>query len=140
MNTKKIFCEVCRNDVNYVEASVPMIGTIKEKEYHYIGIEARCADCGSLLFIPELSDLNLRALYDVYRKENGIIPLEQIREIPEKYSIGKRPLSLLLGWGNRLSPAMPMAICLQNNILIFLYAYTAILRSIPNYWKRIKGT
>lgn len=101
MNTKKIFCEVCRNDVNYVEASVPMIGTIKEKEYHYIGIEARCADCGSLLFIPELSDLNLRALYDVYRKENGIIPLEQIREIPEKYSIGKRPLSLLLGWGEQ---------------------------------------
>lgn len=101
MNPKKVFCEVCRNDVNYIETSVSMTGTIKEKRYHYAGTEARCADCGSPLFIPELSDCNLRSLYDVYRRENGIISLEQIREIPEKYAIGKRPLSLLLGWGEQ---------------------------------------
>lgn len=97
----KVFCEECRNDVDYIITSVPMSGTIKEKEYHYIGKEARCADCGALLFIPELSDHNLRALYDVFRRENGIISLDQIREIPEKYAIGKRPLSLLLGWGEQ---------------------------------------
>lgn len=82
MNTKKVFCEECRNDVDYIEASVPMTGTIREKDYHYVGKEAHCTDCGSQLFIPEFSDYNLRALYDVYRKENGIISLEQIREIP----------------------------------------------------------
>lgn len=101
MNTKKVFCEECRNDVDYIEASVPMTGTIREKDYHYIGKEVHCTDCGSQLFIPELLDYNLRALYDVYRKENGIISLEQIREIPERYAIGKRPLSLLLGWGEQ---------------------------------------
>lgn len=101
MNTKKVFCEECRNDVAYIETSAPMTSAIKEKIYHYIGKEAHCSDCGSQLFIPELSDYNLRALYDVYRKENGIIPLEQIRAIPEKYAIGKRPLSLLLGWGEQ---------------------------------------
>lgn len=101
MNTKKVFCEECRNDVRYIETSVPMIGTIKEKAYHYVGKEAHCADCDSLLFVPELSDYNLQALYDVFRKENGLISLEQIRKIPEKYAIGKRPLSLLLGWGEQ---------------------------------------
>ena len=101
MTPKKSFCEECRNDVDYIEAVAPMVGTIKEKAYHYVGKEAHCADCGSQLFIPELSDYNLRALYDVYRKENHIISLEQIREIPEKYTIGKRPLSLLLGWGEQ---------------------------------------
>lgn len=101
MNTKKAFCEECRNDVAYIEASVPMAGTIKDKTYHYVGREAHCADCGSQIFIPEFSDYNLRALYDVYRKENDIISLEQIRAIPEKYAIGKRPLSLLLGWGEQ---------------------------------------
>lgn len=101
MNMKKIFCEECRNDVNCIETSAPMVGTIKEKAYRYVGKEAHCVDCGSQLFIPELSDYNLRALYDVYRKENGIVSLEQIREIPEKYDIGKRPLSLLLGWGEQ---------------------------------------
>ena len=101
MNTNKVFCEECRNDVDYIEAAVLMSSTIKEKNYCYVGKEAHCADCGSQIFIPELSDYNLRALYDVYRKENGIISLEQIREIPEKYAIGKRPLSLLLGWGEQ---------------------------------------
>lgn len=101
MNVKKAFCEECRNDVNYIETFVSMTGTIKEKDYHYTGKEAHCIDCGSPLFIPEFSDYNLRALYDVYRKENAIISLEQIREIPVKYSIGKRPLSLLLGWGEQ---------------------------------------
>lgn len=73
MNTKKVFYDECRNNVNYIVASLPMAGTIKEKEYYYVGKEAHCADCGSQLFIPELSDYNLRSLYDVYRKENGII-------------------------------------------------------------------
>lgn len=101
MNAKKGFCEECRKDVSYIETSVPMVSTIKEKAYRYVGKEAHCVDCSSQLFIPELIDSNLRALYDVYRTENGIISLEQIREIPEKYSIGKRPLSLLVGWGEQ---------------------------------------
>lgn len=101
MNTKKAFCEECRNDVDFVVTSVQMTGTVKEKTYHYTGKKARCADCGSELFVPELSDFNLQALYDVFRKENGLISLEQLREIPGKYAIGKRPLSLLLGWGEQ---------------------------------------
>ena len=97
--TKKTFCEECRNDVEYTTASVPMTGTIKGKEYHYTGTEARCADCGNLVFVPEISDDNLRSLYNVFREENGIVSLDVICAIPEKYDIGKRPLSLLLGWG-----------------------------------------
>ena len=97
--TEKAFCEECRNDVEYTTASVPMTGTIKGKEYHYTGTEARCADCGNLVFVPEISDDNLRSLYNVFREENGIVSLDVICAIPEKYDIGKRPLSLLLGWG-----------------------------------------
>ena len=101
MNAKKAFCEECRDDVSYVVTTVPMVCTIRGKEYSYTGREAHCADCGAEVFVPELSDANLRALYDVYRQKNGIISLDQIREIPEKYDIGKRPLSLLLGWGEQ---------------------------------------
>ena len=97
--TEKTFCEECRNDVEYTTVSVPMTGTIKGKAYHYTGTEARCADCGSLVFVPEISDDNLRSLYNVFREENGIVSLDVICAIPEKYDIGKRPLCLLLGWG-----------------------------------------
>ena len=97
--TEKTFCEECRNYVEYTTVSVPMTGRIKGKEYHYTGTEARCADCGSLVFVPGISDDNLRSLYNVFREENGIVSLDVICAIPEKYDIGKRPLSLLLGWG-----------------------------------------
>lgn len=101
MNNDKVFCEECRNDVSFVEKNVPMEGTLRDKTYCYTGRECYCADCGSRVFVPEISDSNLRALYDVFRRANGIISLEQIRAIPEKYAIGKRPLSLLLGWGEQ---------------------------------------
>lgn len=101
MIDNKVFCEECRNDTAFVESFVPMVAVLKDKTYHYVGKEARCADCGAELFVPEFNDYNLQALYDVYRKENGIISLEQIRAIPVKYGIGKRPLSLLLGWGEQ---------------------------------------
>lgn len=101
MNTKKTFCEECRRDVNYEVSPMKLTGRIKDKVYHYIGKEAHCADCGAPVFVPEISDFNLSALYDAYRKENGIVPLETIRAIPKKYAIGKRPLSLLLGWGEQ---------------------------------------
>lgn len=101
MNTIKTFCETCRNDVDYTVSSVKLSGKIKDKEYRYLGKEACCTDCGAPVFVPEINDYNLKALYDVFRKENGIVPLEVITAIPEKYAIGKRPLSLLLGWGEQ---------------------------------------
>ena len=78
-----------------------MVGKIKGAEYHYTGKEARCIGCNTQIYVSEINDSNLKALYDVYRKENGIVSLEVILAIPEKYAIGKRPFSLLLGWGEQ---------------------------------------
>lgn len=101
MTRNLIFCEECRDDVEYTITEVPMIGKIKGIEYHYIGKEARCIKCNTSVYVPEINDSNLKALYEVYRKENGIVSLDVILAIPKKYAIGKRPLSLLLGWGEQ---------------------------------------
>lgn len=101
MTRNLIFCEECRDDVEYTITEVPMIGKIKGIEYHYIGKEARCVKCNTSVYVPEINDYNLKALYEVYRKENGIVSLDVILAIPKKYAIGKRPLSLLLGWGEQ---------------------------------------
>lgn len=93
------FCEECRTDVTYSVETFPTKKTLKEKEYRYIHKKARCEKCGLDVYVPEVIDYNLKALYDAYRQKNDIISLEKILEIPEKYKIGKRPLSLLLGWG-----------------------------------------
>lgn len=101
MTRNLIFCEECRDDVEYTITEVQMIGKIKGIEYHYIGKEARCVKCNTSVYVPEINDYNLKALYEVYRKENGIVSLDVILAIPKKYAIGKRPLSLLLGWGEQ---------------------------------------
>lgn len=101
MSERKVFCECCRDNVAFTVNDKEMKGTIKGEPYSYIGKEAHCIHCGSEIYVAEINDMNLKALYDVYRVKNNIIPLETILEIPEQYAIGKRPLSLLLGWGEQ---------------------------------------
>lgn len=81
-----------------VEARID-IATIKGTSYDYLYEEAKCVECGLLVFVPELVDSNLESLYDVYRQRNDIISRHDIIDITRKYAIGKRPLSILLGWG-----------------------------------------
>ncbi|GKX29624.1 hypothetical protein SH1V18_21040 [Vallitalea longa] len=101
MKDNLVFCEECRNDVTYTITEEKMNGTLKGESYEYMGKVARCTECGKEVYVAEINDYNLKALYDVYRKRNGIIALDKVLEISEKYSIGKRPLSLLLGWGEQ---------------------------------------
>ena len=101
MTKNLVFCEECRNDVEYITTEMPMVGVIKGIAYNYTGKEARCINCNTRVYVPEINDSNLKALYEVYRRENGIVSLDVILAIPEKYAIGKRPLSLLLGWGEQ---------------------------------------
>lgn len=99
MNERKAYCEKCRDDIDYIVEEKEMVGTIRGGKYHYLGKEARCSKCGAYVYVEELSEYNLKKLYEVYREENGIVSLEKIQAIPKRYSIGKRPLSILLGWG-----------------------------------------
>lgn len=101
MSERKVFCEECRNDATFSVAEIQMAGTIKGEKHKYWGKEACCVDCGSELYVGEINDYNLKALYDEYRKKNDIVSLDIVLKISEKYAIGKRPLSLLLGWGEQ---------------------------------------
>jgi len=99
MNNKITFCENCRKDVSFSIKENKETHTFKGEDIEFTETTALCDKCGSNVFVAEFHDANLKALYDAYRIKNDIISLEQICEIPVKYSIGKRPLSSLLGWG-----------------------------------------
>lgn len=99
MNEKKVFCEECRKDVAYTVTDIIMNEKLKDETYEFKGKVAFCQECGAEVYVSEIEDDNLKVLYDAYRKRHGIISLEKILELPKKYGIGKRPLSLLLGWG-----------------------------------------
>jgi len=101
MNKKTTFCEYCRKDILYSEKKESISGELKGEVYHYFGKTATCDECSNEIFVNEINDYNLKQLYNEFRKENNIIALEKILEIPQKYNIGKRPISLLLGWGEQ---------------------------------------
>lgn len=94
-----VFCEKCRDIVAY---SLELVNREKEIKGIKIKFEERkayCTKCGEELFVPEIRDNNLKMLDDKYREEKGLITVEEINDILQKYNIGKRPLSTLLGWG-----------------------------------------
>lgn len=104
MDERKVFCEECRNDVEFTFTNMQMEGTVKGEIYTYLGKVAHCIDCGSEVYVEVITDYNLKRLYDKYREKNGIISLDTILKIPDKYAIGKKSLSLLLGWGEQTFP------------------------------------
>jgi putative zinc finger/helix-turn-helix YgiT family protein len=95
----KGFCEKCHEMVEYSIKEVKKEKNIKGKNIKYIGKEAYCNECGSEIFVPEIRDYNLAMLDKAYREKEGLISVAEIELILKKYDVGKRPLSLLLGWG-----------------------------------------
>lgn len=101
MRKEKEFCIECREYRDYEIKEKMMKAKLKDKEYEFYGKEAICKTCGSEIDVDEINDYNLKALYDEYRKDNDIISQESIEELTKLYSIGKRPLSIVLGLGEQ---------------------------------------
>lgn len=99
MEGKVAHCPVCNRNVNYYVREVEKEEALKGEVLTYTGNAAYCALCGTELKVPAVERENGYALGDAFRERHGLISRERILEIPEKYHIGKRPLSLLLGWG-----------------------------------------
>ncbi len=93
------FCVECRDMVEYYIEEEVMTKNIKGKEIKYVGKIAFCSECKNEIFVAEIRDYNLMKLDEAFRKEEGLITVSEMEFILEKYNIGKRPLSLLLGWG-----------------------------------------
>ena len=99
MKNKKDYCLLCNE---YVDSII--INKTKKYEDDLINIDydgkaAICPICGEELYNEEVIKHNQLKITEKYKIENEIITKEEINEIIEKYKIGKRPLSLLLGFG-----------------------------------------
>ncbi|MGB9781868.1 MAG: type II TA system antitoxin MqsA family protein [Moorellaceae bacterium] len=93
------YCYYCDKEVEYriVEKEVEL--EIKGVEVKYLARIAYCNECGNEIDVPELDDENIKRANLEYRKKAGIITVEEIQALLEKYDIGKKPLAALLGWG-----------------------------------------
>ncbi len=92
------YCDYCLKEVDceYHERNKTEIidnNKIDYKEKYYV-----CSKCGNE-FYDDLFNYNVRIVNEKLRKVTGLITIEEIEEIINKYSIGKKPLSLVLGLG-----------------------------------------
>ncbi len=94
----KRFCENCLEEVNcnYNER-------IKKEKIDNLNIEYLekyyvCDVCGEE-FYDDLFDYNVNEANKKLREQTGLIQVSEIQEIIDKYNIGKKPLSLVLGLG-----------------------------------------
>lgn len=99
INNKTAFCQECNESVTTSIEVTTLKGKLKGNNYTYEGEIEKCLKFGHNVIDKEMDKHNLKALHDAYRIKNNIILLEKIRELPEKYDIGKRPISNLLEWG-----------------------------------------
>ncbi len=96
---KKLKCASCQANVEYEIINTSYQYDDDEVSFKYCGKKAICKNCGEEIIVDEVEDYNQSQFENEYRKLNEIITTEEITEILEKYDIGKRPLSLLLGFG-----------------------------------------
>lgn len=127
------FCENCREFNEYYVKDVDLEKEIKGEKYYYKGKQAYCAKCNDELFVDDIIDYNLKQINYIYREKNNIIKTDKIEEILKLYNIGKKPLSLLLDWGEAtviryLNGDIPSK--LYSDLLIKIY-------EDPNYMEEI---
>ncbi|MEG1705273.1 MAG: DUF4065 domain-containing protein [Clostridia bacterium] len=99
INLKKSVCEYCMDFVEYNIKEEETSICVKGKKYKYMEKHCYCNICNNEINVNEVMDENIKSIDEVYRKNENIISVSDIKEILKKYHIGKRPLSLLLGWG-----------------------------------------
>lgn len=93
------YCPQCSEEVDFDTRIETETTELDGHLYSYEAKQAYCCNCGSAVsYLPYLEEAG-NAFGDAVRTEKGIVPLAIVRGLPKKYGIGKRPLSILLGWG-----------------------------------------
>lgn len=96
---KKEYCLLCNNNVDIIIKDELQRYQDENEPIEFIGKQAYCAKCGERIYLEEIAKYNRDQLLNQIRLKNDIIRKEEIEEMLVKYNIGKRPLSLLLGFG-----------------------------------------
>lgn len=92
------FCKNCREIKSCSVQSETAIKKSRDITADAVRESGYCCTFASEGDLPALRDDTLRKARDDYRETLKLIKAEEIEEILKKYDIGKRPLSLLLGW------------------------------------------
>ncbi len=103
MNNQEVnsaMCEYCIDMVEYSTNTKMSIEEVDGIKFEFEEQYAICNECNNEIYVAEIHDKNLESYNESYKKAKGIITIEEIQLIIDKYNIGKKPLSKILGWGD----------------------------------------
>lgn len=101
---ERVYCEICDCRVKYSIRSEHIKESVNKVDIEYDGKKAYCNECGNEVYVGELDDKNTEIVNKIYRKKLGLISVEDIKLILEKYNIGASVLSKILNWGEVTVP------------------------------------
>lgn len=98
IDMKKKFCDNCLKEVSYKYKEEIVCEVIENQSITYLKKYYICDNCNQK-FYDDLLDYNVSIANNELRKVNSLITMDEIKQILEKYNIGKKPLSNILGLG-----------------------------------------
>lgn len=96
---KKIFCDNCmaNTECEYEESVIKEV--IDGIEIEYLEKRYICSICHDITYDNECLDYNVFQANQKLREKTGLITVEEIKSISEKYNIGAKPLATVMGIG-----------------------------------------
>lgn len=93
------YCYYCDKDVEYKIVEEKVSVDIKGVEVSYFAQIPKCKECDSEIYVAPIDESNLINAQEEYRKQIGIITIEEIHSLLKTYDISAKNLAKLLGWG-----------------------------------------
>lgn len=98
-NMMKSYCDNCEK---MRETHLEIRNETYNVRGEYVEIESEvrvCQYCNEALYDEQLDSMNIEKAFNVYRKENNFMSMEEIVEVRKKYGLSQRGLATILGWG-----------------------------------------
>lgn len=99
MKSRKEFCIYCKCDCDYEEKKITEAHTIKDVSYNFLVTRAICSKCGHDMGLPKYLDYNREEVSCQYRDAEGLVQIQDIKDLISLYDLGKSTLSIVLGFG-----------------------------------------
>ena len=119
MKARKTFCEECRSDTACVVSAGVMSGTIRDKEYSYTGKTARCAVCGSPVFVRKLWMPTSAGFMRSIGRRTASLPLISFGKFPQNTALKKLSFLYFLAGMRKPSPGIMTETSPQKIIPLF---------------------
>lgn len=96
---ERAWCEPCDKDVRFYLEETTITSTINGVTFKHPFFRAHCEHCGELVSPYSITNLNIKIMYDEYKKRVGLLTSKEIIAIRKKLNLTQEGLARLMGCG-----------------------------------------